>query len=130
MRGAGGEPESFPDDNEPDGGAVSMTQECAGSGFVDVARLEELPAGTSKIVWIGDRTVALFNVGGTVYATDNNCPHSGGPLGKGTLEGDVVTCPWHLWEFNVRTGVNIFNPEERIETFPVMISDGQILVKA
>ncbi len=107
-----------------------MTQECAGSGFVDVARLEELPAGTSKIVWIGDRTVALFNVGGTVYATDNNCPHSGGPLGKGTLEGDVVTCPWHLWEFNVRTGVNIFNPEERIETFPVMISDGQILVKA
>ena len=106
-----------------------MTQDRLGSGFVGVARLEELPQGTSKIVWIDNRTVALFNVNGTVYATDNNCPHSGGPLGKGTLDGEVVTCPWHMWEFNVRTGINVFSPEERIETYQVIVRGGRILVK-
>jgi nitrite reductase (NADH) small subunit len=98
-------------------------------GFVSFGRLDELPPGTSTIAKSGDRLVALFNVGGTVYATENNCPHSGGPLGKGALDGEVVSCPWHMWEFNVRTGVGVIDPDERIETYPVIVSDGEILVK-
>ena len=106
-----------------------MTQKTSQEGFQVVADLDELPPGTSKIAKAGERLVALFNVDGRVYATDNSCPHSGGPLGKGTLEGEVVSCPWHMWEFNVRTGVGVFSPDERIETYPVIISNGQILVK-
>ena len=106
-----------------------MTQSRQRSGFVAVAHLDELPPGTAKVVQLGDRLLALFNVAGAVYATGNNCPHSGGPLGKGTLAGDIVTCPWHMWSFNVRTGICEINPEERIETYPVIVRNGQILVK-
>ena len=47
------------------------------------------------------RVIALFNVDGTFYALDGVCPHQGGPLGQGTLEGCIVTCPWHGWQFDV-----------------------------
>jgi nitrite reductase/ring-hydroxylating ferredoxin subunit len=99
------------------------------SDYLPAARLEELPPGTARIVQFDDRLVALFNIDGAVYATDNSCPHSGGPLGKGTLEGEIVTCPWHMWSFNVRTGECEINPEERIDTYPVLLRNGQILVK-
>jgi len=99
-----------------------------------VARVEELPVGESKMVQVTDhrgeeRLVALYNVGGTVYATDNSCPHSGGPLGKGTLRGELITCPWHMWTFNVRTGLCDINPDERVDTYPVTVKNGQIFVK-
>jgi NAD(P)H-dependent nitrite reductase small subunit len=106
-----------------------MSRRSHDNGFVPVARLGDLAPGTGKVVQLGDRLVALFNVDGAVYATDNSCPHSGGPLGKGTLAGEIVTCPWHMWSFNVRTGVCEINPEERIETYPVRLRNGQILIK-
>ena len=58
------------------------------------------------------RVLAVFNVEGTYYALDGICPHQGGPLGKGQLNGCVVTCPWHGWQFNVATGQQQIN--ERI----------------
>jgi nitrite reductase/ring-hydroxylating ferredoxin subunit len=102
--------------------------------FLAVARMEELPAGEAKMVQLidrqgQDRLIALYNVGGTVYATDNSCPHSGGPLGKGILRGELITCPWHMWSFSVRTGLCDINPEERIETYPVKVKNGRIFVK-
>ena len=51
-----------------------------------------------------DRIIALFNVNGEFFALDGICPHQGGPLGKGRIEGCVVTCPWHGWQFDVTTG--------------------------
>ncbi|HUJ79166.1 MAG TPA: Rieske 2Fe-2S domain-containing protein [Nitrospiria bacterium] len=103
-------------------------------GYVAAALVEELPAGEARMVRLTDRSgedrlIALYNVAGTVYATDNSCPHSGGPLGKGTLRGEMITCPWHMWSFNVRTGQCDINDEERIEIYPVRIQDGRILVK-
>jgi len=103
-------------------------------GFVAAALVEELPAGEARMVRLTnprgeDRLIALYNVAGTVYATDNSCPHSGGPLGKGTLRGEMITCPWHMWSFNVRTGLCDINDEERIETYLVKIIDGRIFVK-
>ena len=71
--------------------------------FVKVASISELEVGSCKTVEVNGKAIALFNVDGQVFALDNACLHQGGPLGEGMLEGEVVTCPWHFWEFNVRT---------------------------
>src|SRR5262252_9082242 len=74
------------------------------------ARVSEIPVGAIKEVQVGGKPVALANVAGTFYAIDNTCLHRGGPLGQGELEGAVVTCPWHGWQFNVTTGKAVMNP--------------------
>ena len=72
--------------------------------WIPIARLEECPPGTAIERVAGGRVVALFNVDGIFYALDGVCPHQGGPLGKGELTGPIVTCPWHGWQFDVRSG--------------------------
>lgn len=69
-----------------------------------VCKLADCPPGTCREAVAGDRIVALFNVDGELHALDGVCPHQGGPLGKGNLQGHVVTCPWHGWQFDVRNG--------------------------
>ena len=69
-----------------------------------VANADEIPAGTGKTVFAGEKAIALFNVSGKFYALDNTCPHRGGPLGEGELDGCILTCPWHGWQFDVTTG--------------------------
>lgn len=69
-----------------------------------VAKVAEVPPGASREVVAGDRIVALYNIDGEFFALDGVCPHQGGPLGKGVLQGCVVTCPWHGWQFDVRNG--------------------------
>ena len=77
------------------------------------AKLSEIPAGSIKEVQVGGQAMALANVGGTFYAINNTCLHRGGPLGEGQLDGKVVTCPWHGWQFDVTTGKTVQNPECR-----------------
>ena len=96
--------------------------------FVKVANLSELAAGVAKAVEINGKSIALYNVNGTVYATDNACLHQGGPLGEGTLEGNVVTCPWHVWEYDVRTGENLEDSMLKLETYPVQVEGDDIKV--
>src|SRR5690242_5183907 len=96
--------------------------------FIKVANMGDLPEGQCKAVEAGGKTIALFNVAGTVYALDNTCLHQGGPLGEGMLEGDVVTCPWHMWEYNVCTGQNIEDPELKVATYPVQVDGTDIKV--
>jgi len=96
--------------------------------FVKVATLSELAPGTCKPVEAGGKVVALFNVDGNIYALDNTCLHRGGPLGEGTLSGDVVTCPLHMWEYNVRTGEKVNVPEMKVATYPVQIEGSDIKV--
>ena len=74
--------------------------------MVRLASRSDLPIGAAKIVAARGKVIALFNVGGTVHAVENTCPHRGGPLGEGVLNGTVVTCPWHGWEFDVCTGLS------------------------
>lgn len=64
----------------------------------------DLPPGRGKVVLVGGQEVAVFCVEGDYYALRNECPHVGGPLGEGRLEGQKIVCPWHLWAFDVRTG--------------------------
>jgi nitrite reductase/ring-hydroxylating ferredoxin subunit len=77
---------------------------------------------------IGGSPVALCHAGGEVYALWGTCPHHGGPLGDGAIHGESVCCPWHGWEFNCATGRNEFNPDTRVQTYPVKIEGGDILV--
>ncbi|MCX5723204.1 MAG: Rieske 2Fe-2S domain-containing protein, partial [Nitrospirae bacterium] len=63
------------------------------SEFVTVATVEDIPPGTGRTVEVQGIRLALFNVEGTFYSVDNTCPHAGGPLGEGHLEGCLVECP-------------------------------------
>jgi nitrite reductase (NADH) small subunit len=96
--------------------------------FVQVAKLSDLGAGSCKAVQAAGKAIALFNVGGTIYALDNVCLHRGGPLGEGFLEGNIVTCPWHMWEYDVCTGERLGDPDLKVCTYPVQIEGDQIKV--
>lgn len=99
--------------------------------YVKVAALAELPPGASLAVRVGDLSIALFNVAGSIYAIDNICPHAGAPLARGPLGGSggaIVTCPLHGWRFDVRTGRSPHLRGERLNTFAVRIADGSIEV--
>jgi len=98
------------------------------ANFVKVAEAGEVPPGTGRCVEANGKQIALFNVGGTFHAIDNTCLHRGGPLGEGELEGNVVTCPWHGWQYDVRTGRNTMDETEGVERFDVKIEGGSVLV--
>ncbi|MBI4479841.1 MAG: non-heme iron oxygenase ferredoxin subunit [Acidobacteria bacterium] len=96
--------------------------------FVKVANVTDLPNGKVKSITVGEKTIALCNVNGTFYALDNVCIHRGGPLGEGYLDGEKLECPWHGWQFEVKTGCVAFNPREKIPTYEVKIEGSDVLV--
>jgi len=83
------------------------------------------------MTWVahGREEILVANVGGTLFAMDNICPHSGGSLADGYLEGTLVTCPFHMWEFDVATGCCTHIKNECLRQFPVMVVDGRIFVE-
>ena len=94
-----------------------------------VAAVSDVPVGSARELAAGGRIVALFNVDGTFYALDGICPHAGGPLGEGSLSGSTVTCPWHGWQFDVKTGRQTFNPRIEQQMFPVKVEGDSIWVE-
>ena len=96
--------------------------------FVKVASITELKPGTAMTVVAEGLEIALYNVEGTVYATTNTCLHQGGPLGEGILQGRVVTCPWHMWEYDVCSGEMPGNSSVKLATYPVEIDGADIKV--
>ena len=72
--------------------------------------------------------ICLANVGGELSALDNLCPHRRGPLGQGWVEGEMVVCPWHSWNFHARTGVAEYPENERVKVFPVQVAGEDVLV--
>ena len=98
------------------------------SDFVTVATVDQIPPGASRTVDVHGVRIALFNVDGTYYAVDNTCPHAGGPLGEGFVNGDAVECPWHGWKFNLRTGERCGNPNITVACCRVQVADGKIQV--
>ena len=67
-------------------------------------------------------------MGDSFYALENACPHRGGPLGEGDLEGTEVVCPWHAWRFDVTTGASPVNPKTAVRTFPVEVAGDEVRV--
>ena len=98
------------------------------SHWIRVASVAECPPGQSLEVVVGDRICALFNVDGTYYALDGVCPHQGGPLGKGDLQGTTVTCPWHGWQFDACTGQHRLSQSLCQPRFAVRVEADSILV--
>lgn len=96
--------------------------------FVKVATLEQVPPGALIEVEHAGELYAVCNVGGQIRAVCGECPHEGGPLGQGTLEGPMITCPWHCWQFDSATGYCIFGDEVGIETYEVRIEGNDVLV--
>jgi nitrite reductase (NADH) small subunit len=96
--------------------------------YQKLARVEELPEGALLEIVYSNELFALCNVAGEVRAISGVCPHHGGPLGQGALEGSLVTCPWHAWQFDSGTGACVFNDALRVPTYPVRIEAGNILV--
>jgi nitrite reductase (NADH) small subunit len=86
-------------------------------------------AGSMKIVEIDDRPVVVRNVEGTLHAIENICPHRGGPVGEGDVQGNVIVCPWHDWAFDLSTGQNTMNPAATLTMFPCRIEDGWVVVE-
>ena len=100
------------------------------SKLVKVAEAKEVAPGTGKVVEAEARSLALFNVSGTFYAIDNTCTHRGGPLGEGALAGEVVTCPWHGAQFNVKTGEVLAPPARTgVRSFPVKVQGDDVFVE-
>ncbi len=97
--------------------------------FVKVATTDEIPPGTGKLVQANGIEIALFNAGGEFYATSPICPHEGGPLEDGTLDGDVVICPWHGFDFDLKNGECLVDSDLRVATYPVKVEGNVILVE-
>ena len=95
---------------------------------VRVASVSDVPPGEARVVDAGGRSLALCNVGGEFYAIDNMCPHRGGPLGEGDLDGRVLTCPWHGWRWDVIEGTNVNNPALKLGCVPVSVEEQGIFV--
>ena len=111
-----------------------------------VARVDEIAAGERKCVTVDGRGVIVFNVKGEFFALSETCPHKGGSLAKGIITGlvesegpgdyqhkragEIVRCPWHQWEFDIKTGRSYCDPRRmRLMKYDVKVEPGATLVE-
>lgn len=111
-----------------------------------VAATADIPLGAKKLVTVKGREIGIFNVNGEFFALANRCPHAGGPMCEGRVsalvrskgpgdyqldrKGEFLRCPWHGWEFDIRTGQSWCDPADmKIRQFKVAVEPGQELVK-
>jgi len=99
--------------------------------WVRVTPTENVPPREGRAVLIGDREIALFNLGDHFLATDNQCPHQGGPLCDGIVTGSSVVCPLHAWKVNLANG-EVERPthgkDHCVATYPARVEDGVVLI--
>ena len=98
------------------------------AGFVTVARADDLAAGEMRRVQVGEDEIALARIGDEFYAVQGACLHLQGPLADGKLEDHVLTCPWHGWQYDLRTGKNEFDLAIQLRTYDVRVEDGEVRV--
>jgi nitrite reductase/ring-hydroxylating ferredoxin subunit len=96
--------------------------------FVKVGSLAELPPGSVMQAEVGEHAFAICNLGGELHALDGVCPHAGGPLGEGILDGERLICPWHAWEYDCRTGLNDYDENVKLTKFPVKAEGDDVLI--
>ncbi len=93
------------------------------------ASIVDIPPGTGKELVIAGKIVALYNVDGEFYAVDGVCPHAGGPLGQGMLRKNIVTCPWHGWQFDVTTGRHCLTAHIKASKYHVTVQGEDVFVE-
>ena len=96
--------------------------------LVKVKPLEELCPGDLTEIRVGEGTYVVCNVDGNIYCLTGTCPHAGGPLAQGSCNAGTLVCPWHGWEFDCRTGLSDSSKRGKLDTFPVVLQDGFILI--
>jgi nitrite reductase (NADH) small subunit len=96
--------------------------------FSRAARIGEVSVGTIHQFQVGGTAVALANVDGKFYAINDVCVHRGGPLGEGELEANIVTCPWHGWQYDVTTGKVTQNPTMGVACYATEVRGDEIFV--
>jgi 3-phenylpropionate/trans-cinnamate dioxygenase ferredoxin subunit len=111
-----------------------------------VARTEDIPPGARKIVTVNGREIGIFNVAGDFHGLINRCPHQGAPLCQGeivsrlvapipgdyrlTRPGEMIRCPWHCWEFDIRTGQSLCDPHSvQARAYDVVVQPGSALAE-
>ena len=98
--------------------------------LVTVGRVEDVPEGRGATVELhGGKELALYHIDGRFHAIENFCPHKGAPLADGTLCGHAVSCDWHGWRFDVRTGACVNRVADAVETYEVVVEDGWLKIK-
>jgi nitrite reductase (NADH) small subunit len=98
--------------------------------YVKFASESDLPpVDEAKEFICGGRAICIANVNGTYGAMDGVCPHRGGPLGQGMVEGDKVVCPWHAWAWDVKTGATELDSNLKVQIYPMKIENGDGMVK-
>jgi len=99
--------------------------------WIRIAPTDQIPPREGRAVLIGEREIALFNLGSSFLATDNQCPHQGGPLCDGIVTGGSVVCPLHAWKVNLETG-QVERPshgkDHCVTTYPTRIEDGIVFI--
>lgn len=111
-----------------------------------IATADEIPPGGRKIVTVNGREIGVFNLDGEYYALRNICPHRIGPLCLGRTrplvlpdgltdmkyerEGEILKCPWHQWEFDIKTGEALYDPQLRVRTYRVEVEGEQVVLHA
>jgi nitrite reductase (NADH) small subunit len=97
--------------------------------WLDIGALDDIPLRGARIVKTAAGCVAIFRTAeAEVFATADRCPHKGGPLSEGIVHGRKITCPLHNWVFSLETGAALGADEGQIETYPVRVEAGRILL--
>jgi nitrite reductase (NADH) small subunit len=87
------------------------------------------PSDEAKEFPCGAKAICVANVSGVYSALDNVCPHRGGPLGQGMIEGSKVVCPWHGWSWDTKTGQAVQDPSMKVAVYPLKIEGGEVLIE-
>ena len=96
---------------------------------LDLADATTITPGQSAEVVADGKIFAVYNVEGVFHVIDGICPHAGGPLGKGTLRGNIVTCPWHGWQFNVSSGQHCLNQRICQTAYAARVENGRVIIE-
>jgi nitrite reductase/ring-hydroxylating ferredoxin subunit len=97
--------------------------------LVKVGPVSQFAPSSVTEVLIDGEPYAVCHVEGKLYAISGTCLHQGGPLGHGRLHGYNVACPWHMWEWDCRTGANDFNPETKVATYEIRVEGDDLLIQ-
>jgi nitrite reductase/ring-hydroxylating ferredoxin subunit len=99
--------------------------------WIDLGPIVNFPDDIHSCITAGDQSVVVMNAGGTIYAIQNRCPHAGLPIGDGERSGLTLTCPYHGYTYNIKTGKNIDAPHDEtpVKTYPVRIESGRVSIR-
>ena len=99
--------------------------------WVRIAFCRDIPLREGRAVKVGNREIAIFNLGDRFLAVENRCPHKGGPLADGIVSGSTVVCPLHAWKMSLETGKGVNGPSASscVETFRTRVEGGIVLLE-